>query len=65
MITDYIDKDKVIQYLDEHLSEKRRRHIKGVVETAVSLAKQYGADPERQRRERSTMTCSRRETWTT
>ena len=47
MITDYIDKDKIIQYLDEHLSEKRRRHIRGVVDTAVRLAEQYGADPEK------------------
>lgn len=34
-------------YLKEHLSEKRLRHIEGVRETAVRLAEIYGEDPEK------------------
>ena len=40
MNTDYIE-----HYLKSHLSEKRRKHIQGVRETAVRLAEKYGADP--------------------
>ncbi|MGI6211002.1 MAG: bis(5'-nucleosyl)-tetraphosphatase (symmetrical) YqeK [Anaerovoracaceae bacterium] len=44
MNTDFID-----EYLKEHLSEKRRKHIQGVADTAVKLAEQYGEDPEKAR----------------
>ncbi|MBR5615098.1 MAG: bis(5'-nucleosyl)-tetraphosphatase (symmetrical) YqeK [Clostridia bacterium] len=36
--------DEIIQYLNEQLSEIRFRHTMGVAETAVSLAKKWGAD---------------------
>ena len=36
--------DEIIQYLNDQLSEIRFRHTMGVAETAVSLAKKWGAD---------------------
>jgi len=33
--------------MDEHLTEQRKLHIEGVIETAKKLAAQYGADPEK------------------
>lgn len=32
------------EWLREHLTEKRQRHTRGVVKTAVELARRYGAD---------------------
>ncbi len=37
--------DCIKKYLKENLSEKRRKHIEGVRETAVSLAEYWGEDP--------------------
>ena len=44
MNTDYISK-----YIEEHFSEKRRKHTYGVRDTAIKLAEKYGADPEKAR----------------
>lgn len=42
MNMDFID-----EYLQKHLSEKRRAHIRGVEETARRLAERWGEDPEK------------------
>lgn len=34
----------IIEYLDAHMSEKRRKHTEGVRDTAMELARRYGAD---------------------
>ncbi|MGL5067921.1 MAG: bis(5'-nucleosyl)-tetraphosphatase (symmetrical) YqeK [Sarcina sp.] len=39
--------EKLKAYLEENLSEKRYKHTLGVCETAMSLAKLYGADIEK------------------
>lgn len=39
--------DSIIDYMEQHLSEKRRRHIWGMRDTAVKLAAHYGEDPEK------------------
>lgn len=36
--------NKITEYIDKNFTEKRREHTYGVRETAVSLAKKYGAD---------------------
>lgn len=44
----HLDKDLrklYIDYLGQHVSKKRLKHSLGVAETAVLLAKKYGADP--------------------
>lgn len=40
-------KEEYLQEARAQVKEKRFRHILGVAETAVSLAKAYGADPEK------------------
>lgn len=49
--TTSIDTDvrKVIAYLEEHLSEKRRRHIFGVADTAEALARRFDYHPQKAR----------------
>jgi predicted HD superfamily hydrolase involved in NAD metabolism len=39
--------DKIDEYMEYELTEKRIRHTEGVVETAVALAKKLGADPDK------------------
>ncbi len=39
--------DKIDEYMEYELTEKRIRHTEGVVETAVRLAEKYGADPDK------------------
>lgn len=41
--------EKILAKLQENISPKRLKHSLGVSETAVELALQYGADPERAR----------------
>lgn len=41
------EKNKVIEYIEKNLSNKRRIHTYGVAEEAVKLAKRYGEDPEK------------------
>lgn len=41
--------DSIEVYLEKNLSEKRKAHVKGVVDTAEQLAKAYGADPDKAR----------------
>lgn len=41
------EKNKIIEYIEKNLSEKRRIHTYGVAAEAVKLAKQYGEDPEK------------------
>jgi predicted HD superfamily hydrolase involved in NAD metabolism len=36
--------DKIAEYIEHNLSEKRKIHTYGVRDTAVNLAKQYGSD---------------------
>lgn len=36
--------DSINNYIDKNLSEKRRAHVYGVVETAKKLAEKYGCD---------------------
>ena len=36
--------DSINSYIDKNLSEKRRAHVYGVVETAKKLAEKYGCD---------------------
>lgn len=39
--------DSIEVYIEKNLSEKRRRHTYGVVETAKKLAKKYGCDEKK------------------
>ncbi len=39
--------DSIEAYLKTHLSEKRKAHVRGVVETSAQLAEAYGADVEK------------------
>ena len=39
--------DKIVEYMEYELTEKRIRHTEGVVKTAVALAEKYGADPDK------------------
>lgn len=39
--------DSINDYLLHHLTERRLRHTEGVKQTAVHLAKRWGADPEK------------------
>ena len=41
--------EKLIEYALSHLTEKRLRHTKGVLDEAVRLAELYGADPAKAR----------------
>lgn len=41
--------DSIEVYIEKNLSEKRRRHIYGVVSTAEKLAAKYGCDQEKAR----------------
>ncbi len=41
--------DSIEVYIEKNLSEKRKAHVKGVVETAKRLAAAYGADPDKAR----------------
>ena len=41
--------DSINSYIEKNLSEKRREHVYGVVETAVKLAEKYGCDIEKAR----------------
>lgn len=36
--------DSINSYIEKHLSEKRKAHVYGVVETAKKLAEKYGCD---------------------
>ncbi|GIX07628.1 MAG: hydrolase [Candidatus Poribacteria bacterium] len=40
------DKTAVLEYLHRHLDDKRLRHVFGVRDLAVHLARRHGADPE-------------------
>ncbi len=40
------DKDKIIEYIDGHMSEKRRIHTYAVAEEAKKLSRRYGEDEE-------------------
>ncbi|MBQ6401637.1 MAG: bis(5'-nucleosyl)-tetraphosphatase (symmetrical) YqeK [Firmicutes bacterium] len=47
---DYTDEQAIARakaFMDGHMKPSRRRHTENVVETAVKLAKTYGADPEK------------------
>ena len=39
--------DSIETYIKKNLSEKRRKHVYGVVHTAQKLAGQYGCDREK------------------
>lgn len=39
--------NKIREYIDKNLSEKRKKHTYGVRDTAVRLAKKYGGDAEK------------------
>lgn len=39
--------DSINKYIDEHMSEKRKKHTDGVRKTAAELAALYGADVEK------------------
>lgn len=39
--------DSIEVYIKKNLSEKRQKHVQGVVMTAEKLAKQYGCDPKK------------------
>ena len=39
--------DSINSYIEKNLSEKRRAHVYGVVETAKKLAEKYGCDKEK------------------
>lgn len=41
--------EKIKEYIERNMSEKRRLHTYGVCETAVKLARQYGCDTEKAR----------------
>lgn len=41
--------EKIKEYIERNMSEKRRLHTYGVCETAVKLAQQYGCDTEKAR----------------
>ncbi len=41
--------EKIKEYIERNMSEKRRLHTYGVCETAVKLARQYGCDIEKAR----------------
>lgn len=43
------DMDSIEVYLEKNLSEKRKAHVRGVMETAGKLAETYGADGEKAR----------------
>ena len=38
---------EIKQYIENNFTEKRKVHTEGVRDTAVKLAKKYGADPEK------------------
>lgn len=42
-----MNEDSINSYIQKHLPEKRIRHIQGVRQTAVRLARKYGADEEK------------------
>ena len=45
---DYTERKLYIEdFLKKHISEKRRKHIRGVRETAIRMAEKFGADPEK------------------
>ena len=39
--------DSIRDFIEKNFSEKRKLHTEGVKTTAISLARQYGADPEK------------------
>lgn len=39
--------DSIREYIEKNFSEKRKIHTEGVRKTAIALAQQYGADPEK------------------
>ena len=39
--------DSIKTYIEKNFSEKRKIHTEGVRQTAIKLAEQYGADPEK------------------
>lgn len=39
--------DSIEVYIEKNLSEKRKKHVYGVAETAGKLAEQYGCDPKK------------------
>ena len=43
------DERRLVEYIETHLSPKRRRHIYGVAETAEELAHRFGMDTDRAR----------------
>lgn len=48
MNKDYTERKLYIEdFLKKHISEKRRKHIRGVRETAIRMAEKFGADPEK------------------
>lgn len=44
---DYIDTEKIREYLETHLTPKRYKHSLGVAKMAESLARIYGVDPQK------------------
>lgn len=40
-----LDRERLMQKVQMHMSEKRFKHVLGVEETAVALAEKYGASP--------------------
>lgn len=42
-----MDREQLMEYVRKQMPERRWLHTQGVMETAVRLAKQYGADPEK------------------
>ena len=42
-----MNKDSIIEYLENNLSEKRKIHTYAVRDTAIKLARQYGGSPEK------------------
>ena len=40
-------KDRITEYIEQHLKAKRLKHTYSVAEEAVKLAKKYGEDPQK------------------
>lgn len=43
------DESRLTEYIETHLSPKRRQHTQGVADTAEELARRFGMDPHRAR----------------
>lgn len=51
-----MEREQALKIVKGQLTDHRYQHTLGVMETAISLAKQYGADEKRQKQLQSFMT---------